>query len=97
MGVTNGRGCEVLADQPVTLRHPNASSRRLEAECRFVEALLKEEATDQAEKLQRYRAWHEAQARDHGVDPDLLEAHCTDLHYEANLTGVGLWLRRRDG
>ena len=71
------------------------ASARLHAETAFLRSLL-ETSEDEAQEalVGRYRRWHAAQARAHGIDPTLLEHHCSDLHYEANLAGAKRWLIR---
>ena len=69
---------------------------RLRSELQFVEELIKSQG-DQASNalLGPYRAWHTQEARKHGVDIELLDLHCTDQHYQANLAGVGRWIEKR--
>lgn len=49
---------------------------------------------DESSAVDRYRRWHLEQATSRGVDPRLLERHCTGTHYATNLTGVARWLQQ---
>ena len=71
------------------------ASARLQSECGFLKELLQnpQELTPE-ELVRRYRRWHMTQAQDHGIDPALLEYHCSDIHYEANIAGAKRWLLR---
>ena len=71
------------------------TAERIRSETSFIRALL-EDMPDASEmdRISSYRTWHQEQAATHGVDMDLLERHCTDHHYRANLQGVGHFLGR---
>jgi hypothetical protein len=71
----------------------DSAAERLTAEADFVRTLIESSTdTDLPERITTYRAWHTALALEQDVDRALLDAHCPDLHFEANLVGVGRWI-----
>ena len=84
----------VIEDHRDFLDHVEA---RLRSETEFVRDLLTRAGQAPNDDLiGPYRTWHDREAARHGVDPDLLQVHCTDQHFRANLSGVRRWLERAD-
>ena len=67
---------------------------RIESEIDFIKSLLSDSDMLQSERIERYRAWHTEIATRSDVDLTLLELHCDEHHFRANLQGVAHMLER---
>jgi glyoxylase-like metal-dependent hydrolase (beta-lactamase superfamily II) len=79
-------------DQEAFLRDASAL---LHTECALLRSLLEGTPDPNPEDvIARYRSWHLDLAKQHQIDPDLLNRYCSDIHYESNIAGATRWLLR---
>jgi len=74
-----------LDDQRTFMRK---TAERVRTETEFVMSLLANGDLDEAGRIERYRAWHADLAEGLGIDRGLLDRHCDEHHFRANLQGV---------